>query len=1005
MLPGSNRVTVGVRVRPRLDGAVNPLQTAERYEPMACSRCSDTTLRIWDGRRTRDSRTFSFAYDAVFDEHTPQEEVYEELAMGAVEDVLGGTSATILTYGQTGSGKTHTVLGGVRKNALGGSIITSDTGILLRALQDILHYAANLKNKFHVVVGLSAVEIYLDEVRDLLAEEQQPSVLHLALVRDVVRVAKLRYVPIRCLEDGLRVFQRATAQRTQRMTTANDMSSRSHAVFNVEVFQQPVTATSARPLDLLAYIAMREAAQLAQVEGKAPSMPSHPLFPAASQPLLGEAGAPVMHSRLALVDLAGSEKVRNTNVKGEGLDELKKINASLSALGNVVRSLHVGSRHIPYRDSKLTTVLRDSFAAASARVVLIVNVSPTTLTVDETLSSMYFADKVKMMKPEPRSGAWNENDAVCEYFASLRKYEALLADVHIAGTMHAFTAPQIVLLVARDRSNVLYDPVFRVRKPECEIRKMAVAMMCEAFKAAAVERSSEDVGQQRLDVERRTLRNELVTAWKARWRSASTSLKELSARTAQDSAEAALLEEINAAAAQLQDARVLRSELQQRYQSAGARAAEAGHTLSVIEKKLRDEEDAVRNSVAAASAGVGPGAAPTSKQEETSWTQLSDLAAQALHSAGMRYDWCVLICATRRLAWELAQKREQLQQRRRSASRQQSAGDELLQMVRSKSEISTATSLRCEEELRHNDPVVLGGHPVFNDYAVPRPRQYWQPPPSESSEAGKRRRGTRYDTAELLEDVASFVKMGGEVTRYSSDGSSHRRLLYVDGKAGAEQLSWSAVGSLAPEGRVPLCTVTQILLGRSSTTTEAASYYLSWGVVSRQKKSTKLVEFSCNTESEFEAWVMGLSQLTGVRAAFGEPMKLPPETAVEEGNTISDAEAAFCAQWHLPPAVFTEARGQLMRRRKPSRNSGLRLTPGELRYLVKLDIFRASAMWLHFFAEGLVLKPGEKLYCYVELPGGPQTMSSRLNSVTNAASWADSSLKSVPVSFYRKEDE
>ncbi|RNF03779.1 putative kinesin [Trypanosoma rangeli] len=1006
MSSGSKRVTVGVRVRPKLDGTVNVLQTAERYEPMACSRCSETTLRIWDGRPTPDSRIFSFAYDAVFDEHAPQEEVYEEFVLEAVHDVLGGTNATILTYGQTGSGKTHTVLGKVRKNSPGDSIITSDTGILLRALQDILHYAASLKNKFHVVVGLSAVEVYLDEMRDLLAEERQPNVVHLALVRNVVRVSKVRYAPICCLEDGLRVFHQATARRTQRMTSANDMSSRSHAVFNVEVFQQPITTTSTRPLDLAAYIAMRDADQLAQVEGKSPKMPSHPLFPTASRPLLGEADAPVMHSKLALVDLAGSEKVRSSDAKGEGFDELKKINASLSALGNVVRSLHVGSRHIPYRDSKLTTVLHDSFAAAGARVVLIVTVSPTTLTVEETLSSMYFADKVKMMKPDPRSGAWSENDAVGEYFASLWKYETLLADVHIAEAMHAFTAPQVIRLVACDRSNVLYDPVFRVRKPECSIRKMAVDTMCEAFKANAMERAGSDVERQRLEVENQALQSELVTAWKTRWISASTSLKELLTRTVEEGSaeEAALRDEITVASAQLQDARLLRRELQQRYQSASARAEEAEPALAAVEAQLRGAEEAATADSVTASVGMGPGASPTSEQEEALWTRVSDLAAQAVQCAGMRYDWCLLMCETRQLAQELHQQRQQLLQQREIASQPQGVDDELLQMVRSKAGKAVATPSKREEQLWDNDPVMLGGHPVFNKYAVPRPRQYWQPQPSESEDAGKKRRGTLYDTPELLEDVVSFVKMGGGVTRYSRNGSPYHRLLYVDGKAGEEQLSWSTVGSLGSEGGVPLRTVTQILLGRRVTSSEPNSYYLSWGVEFRKKKSTKIVDFACDTVAEFEAWVMGLSQLTGVKPLFGEPLKLQPGTAAKE-DALSDVQAAFCAEWHLPPAVFTEARRQIMHRRNRSRNSCFRLTPGELRYLVKLDIFRASAMWLYFFAEGIVVNPIEKLYCYVEVPEGSHTMLSRVKSVTNTGSCDGSSVKGISFSSDRKEDE
>ncbi|KAF8288687.1 putative kinesin [Trypanosoma cruzi] len=1006
MPPGFNRVTVGVRVRPKLDDTVNALQRSERYEPMACSRYSDTTLRVWDGRPAIDSRTFFFSYDAVFDEDTLQEEIYEELAMDVVDDVLRGTNATILTYGQTGSGKTHTVLGRVQKSSVGDDIITSDTGILLRALQDILHHAEINRNKFHIVVGLSAVEIYLDEVRDLLSDEQQPTAVQMSLVRDVVRFGKLTYVSVCCLEDGLRVFQRATARRMQRMTSANDTSSRSHAVFTIEVFQQPITFSSAQPLDLLKYISMREAAQLAQLEGKAPRMHSNPMFPTASQQLFGEEYSPVMHSKLSLVDLAGSEKVRNANVKGDGFDELKKINASLSALGNVVHSLHEGSRHIPYRDSKLTTILRDSFATASARVVLIVNVSPTTLTVDETLSSLYFADKVKAMKPDPRSGGSDENDMVCEYLSLLRKYEALIADVHIAGEIHMFTVPQIIPLVADDQYNVLYDPAFHLRRPECEIRRMAASMMCEAFKASASGKNQSLVEQQQMEAERRLLRKEMVTDWKKRWNSVCTQIENFStqAEGQGDAEERALMDEVNMSLARVEDARVMRCGMQKKHQKIAECLEEAGHTLRALEEKLMCADDAAVDPVAADSTTLEPREAHLLNQGEESWARLSEFAACAVHSATLRDELCRLMCETQRLSGELARQEQRHQWQWGAAPQPQSNCDWLRHVVCDMAGNAVGTSLKPEEELRHGDPMPLGSHLAFNDDSVPPPHQYWKSQSVEGSDAGKKCRGTRFDTAELLEDIYSFVKMGGKVMKYSRGGLPHRRLLYVDGKAGNEQLSWSVAGMLGREDRIPLRSVRQILLGRPCAPTGSSLYYTSWGVVSQQENKTKITGFACDTVAEFEAWVLGISQLTGVKPTFGEPMKIQSETEAK-WNALSEKKRAFCAEWHIPPPVFIEAEGQITSRGKRSRHSGLRLTPGELRNLVKLDIFRASAMWLHFFAEGLVVNATNTLYCHVELRGMPKVMPKRMKSATNAESCDGASLKSMPLSSDRRGTE
>src|SRR3989338_2706439 len=98
----------------------------------------------------------------------------------------------------------------------------------------------------------------------------------------------------------------------------------------------------------------------------------------------GTGHPPVLASRITLTDLAGSEKMKQANSKGQAFDEMIKINGSLTALGNVIHALYEGSKHIPYRDTRLTVLLRAAFSSPGSKIVLIANIAPTVITYDET---------------------------------------------------------------------------------------------------------------------------------------------------------------------------------------------------------------------------------------------------------------------------------------------------------------------------------------------------------------------------------------------------------------------------------------------------------------------------------------------------------------------------------------------------------------------------------------------------------------------------------------------
>ena len=141
-----------------------------------------------------------------------------------------------------------------------------------------------------------------------------------------------------------------------------------------------------------------------------------------------------------LADLAGSEKSSGKTGSGAAVGtamhkEMVKINSSLTCLGNVAHALHSGASHIPYRDSTLTRILRPSFAAANAKVLLISNLSPTQLTYDEGYRTLLFANKVKAMKVNNSMVGADQQQLQFNYLETQKTNWALLADLHIASLM------------------------------------------------------------------------------------------------------------------------------------------------------------------------------------------------------------------------------------------------------------------------------------------------------------------------------------------------------------------------------------------------------------------------------------------------------------------------------------------------------------------------------------------------------------------------------------------
>ncbi|KAK6947787.1 Calponin homology domain [Dillenia turbinata] len=294
-------------------------------------------------KQGKDSRRM-FKFNKVFSTAATQEEVFAD-TQPLIRSVLDGYNVCIFAYGQTGSGKTYTMTGP-------SSSSKEDWGVNYRALNDLFQISQSRKTSIAYEVGVQMVEIYNEQVRDLLSngggQKRYPSTLSyffwLHLVSyDAVPDASMHSV--RSTEDVLELMNIGLMNRAVGATALNERSSRSHSILTVHV----------RGVDL-------------------------------------ETDA-VLRGSLHLVDLAGSERVDRSEATGDRLREAQHINKSLSALGDVIFALAQKSPHVPYRNSKLTQVLQSSLGG-QAKTLMFVQLNPDLDSYAESVSTLKFAERV-----------------------------------------------------------------------------------------------------------------------------------------------------------------------------------------------------------------------------------------------------------------------------------------------------------------------------------------------------------------------------------------------------------------------------------------------------------------------------------------------------------------------------------------------------------------------------------------------------------------------------------
>lgn len=277
-----------------------------------------------------------------------QSDIFDFSIRSTVEDVMNGYNGTVFAYGQTGAGKSYTMMGDMDD--------PETKGIIPRIMEQIfdailVHGSAQVE----YTVGICYMEIYMERIRDLLNPVMDNLPIHEGPRGPFVK--GLREIYVNQVDEVYTAMHLGQRSRATASTTMNVESSRSHSIFMVTINQRDINTGSQKS------------------------------------------------GTLYLVDLAGSEKVGKTGASGQTLEEAKKINKSLSALGNVINSLTDGkSTHVPYRDSKLTRILQESLGGNS-RTTLIINCSPSSYNESETISTLRFGIRAKTIKNKAKINA------------------------------------------------------------------------------------------------------------------------------------------------------------------------------------------------------------------------------------------------------------------------------------------------------------------------------------------------------------------------------------------------------------------------------------------------------------------------------------------------------------------------------------------------------------------------------------------------------------------------
>ncbi|KAJ2854226.1 tubulin-dependent ATPase kip3 [Coemansia erecta] len=329
---------------------------------------NDDNRRATVGASNKRYKDIRFVFDRVYNEESTQRDVYEGTTRGLLDSVMNGYNATVFAYGATGCGKTYTISG-----------CPEDPGVIFLTMQELFERLRAAEDEKTIDVTVSYLEVYNETIRDLLNPDSTHSTC-LTLREDaqqgVTVIGLSEHIP-KSVEEVMELMVRGNANRTMSPTEANAVSSRSHAVLQVNVRQKPRA---------------------------------------------GGLQTDVTTATLSIIDLAGSERATVARNNGMRKREGANINRSLLALANCINALcdQKTKRHIPYRDSKLTRLLKFSLGG-NCRTVMITCVSPASTYYEETHNTLKYANRAKNIKTTVAKNTKTTKVHLAQYQGKIRE--------------------------------------------------------------------------------------------------------------------------------------------------------------------------------------------------------------------------------------------------------------------------------------------------------------------------------------------------------------------------------------------------------------------------------------------------------------------------------------------------------------------------------------------------------------------------------------------------------
>jgi len=355
----ASNILVTVRVRPfpaKYKGAPPVVRVIEGKVVVVLDPAEDEEdyLRI---NRTREKQ---YAFDTVFDTGSTTQEVFDATCSHLVSTVLDGVNATIFAYGPTGAGKTHTMTGSA-----------DEPGVMVLALEQMYRTIQENQDTTNYKVSLSYIEVYNEQIRDLITPQKGVLDLREDPLRGVLVAGVTEHVT-NSPSEVMELLTRGNKNRVTESTGANATSSRSHAVLQITVEQRDKVSNTSHEVRI---------------------------------------------GKLSLIDLAGSERATVTDNRGIRMMEGSNINRSLLALANCINALGSKSRkgsYVPYRDSKLTRLLKDSLGG-NCKTSMITNIHSAAESFEETTNTLKYASRAKKIQMVVNANINNVEFHISEY--------------------------------------------------------------------------------------------------------------------------------------------------------------------------------------------------------------------------------------------------------------------------------------------------------------------------------------------------------------------------------------------------------------------------------------------------------------------------------------------------------------------------------------------------------------------------------------------------------------